>query len=236
MFGIDIFDDTNLYFIILPVTLILYWAVWNVRRSTYGPLLISARDSSLTVAHFGADPKRTRMWAFLLASFIASLGGAFYGVLITGIQPAQFSVLLSMQLMVFAVVGGLQSLAGPVIAGFMFGVLPQLVQDVQGSQSTRPSAVPDIVAGLFLIFLIAWRPDGLASLFRRARGRIAVGGIGSGRLRFGRFDLVVGDHRRPRRKLPGGPNRPGRNSRAGPPASSGAGQRPSRKPAARSRA
>lgn len=231
MFGIDIFDDTNLYFIILPVTLILYWAVWNVRRSTYGPLLISARDSSLTVAHFGADPKRTRMWAFLLASFIASLGGAFYGVLITGIQPGQFSVLLSMQLLVYAVVGGLQSLAGPVIAGFMFGVVPQIAQDVQGSQSTTPSAIPDIVAGLFLIFLIAWRPDGLASLFRRARSRIAIGGIGAGRLRFGRFDLVVGNHRRSRRKLPVRTRRSNRAERA---ASSGAGKRPRRKPAARS--
>lgn len=224
MFGIDIFSDTNLYFIMVPVTLFLYWMVWNVRRSTYGALLISARDASSTVAHFGADPKRTRMWAFLLASFIASLGGAFYGVLITSVQPSQFSVLLSMSLLIYAVVGGLQSLLGPLIAGFMFGVLPQIVQDLQGAQDTRPTAIPDIVAGLFLIVLISWRPDGIASLFRRSAGHVPSGGMGLGNLRFGRFDLVVRNHRRPKR--------PGRLAR---PAQRPASQRPAPKQAARLR-
>jgi branched-chain amino acid transport system permease protein len=186
LFGVDIFPDSNLYYFMLPVTVVLYVLVWNVRRSTFGPLLISARDAPTTVAHFGADPSRTRMWAFLLASFIAALGGGFYGVLLTGFQPFDFSLMLSISLLVYAVVGGVQSLAGPVFAGVMFGVVPQLIQ---GESSTAASAVPDLIAGITVLALVALRPGGLASLFEAAppRRRSAEPGARS----FGRFDLAV---------------------------------------------
>ncbi|MDY7106007.1 MAG: ABC transporter permease [Actinomycetota bacterium] len=184
LFGVDIFPDSNLYFFMLPATVVLYVAVWNVRRSTFGPLLISSRDAPTTVAHFGADPGRTRMWAFLFASFIAAFGGGLYGVLLTGFQPFDFSLILSIALLVYAVVGGVQSLAGPLVAGVLFGVIPQLLQ---GQSSTAASAVPDLVAGVAVLALLALRPGGLASLFT-GLGR---GSDAEGRGPFGRFDLAV---------------------------------------------
>lgn len=162
--------------------------MWNVRRSTFGPLLVSARDAGPTVAHFGANPKRTRMWAFMLASFIAALGGAFYGVLLTGFQPFDFSFFLSIALLLYVVVGGVQSLSGPLLAGFLFGIVPQLLQ--RGSSGTNASAIPDIVAGVVVVVLMAARPGGLADLLGR-RGDAP----GSRHLRAGRFDLVVASHR-----------------------------------------
>lgn len=186
LFGVDIFPDSNLYYFMLPVTVLLYVVVWNVRRSTFGPLLISARDAPTTVAHFGADPSRTRMWAFLLASFIAALGGGFYGVLLTGFQPFDFSLMLSISLLVYAVVGGVQSLAGPIFAGVMFGVVPQLIQ---GESSTAASAVPDLIAGITVLALVALRPGGLASLFEGAPPSSPSAERGA--RSFGRFDLAV---------------------------------------------
>lgn len=183
LFGVDIFPDSNLYYFMLPVTLILYIAVWNIRRSTFGPLLISARDAPTTVAHFGADPARTRMAAFLFASFIAAFGGGFYGVLLTGFQPFDFSLVLSIALLIYAVVGGVQSLGGPLVAGVLFGVVPQLIQ----GQSSSASALPDLIAGVAVLLLLALRPDGIASLFA-SRPLPARDGARSS---FGRFDVTV---------------------------------------------
>ena len=188
LFGIDLGQDSNIFMIMLPVTAVLYLLVWQVRRSTFGPLLISARDAGPTVAHFGADPKRTRMWAFLLASFIAALGGGLYGVLLTGFQPFDFSLLLSIALLLNAVVGGITSLAGPLLAGVLFGVVPQLIQ---GRSGTSATAVPDMIAGLAVIALVAFRPGGLAALFERPTRTRQSGVAVSGPIRLGRFDTVV---------------------------------------------
>lgn len=195
-FGIDLFDDLNLFLVMLPITILLYLVVWNLRRSTFGPLLLSARDAGTTVAHFGADPKRTRIAAFMMASFIASLGGALYGVLLTRFTPFDFSLILSISLLLNAVVGGIESMSGPLIAGIVFGIVPQLLQKESGPSA---SALPDVIAGATVILLIALRPRGLASLFERKHGdQNDRGGDPSSVVhrgsRSGRFDLVVGRH------------------------------------------
>ena len=195
LFGVDIFDDSNLFMFMLPVTIVLYLVVWNVRRSSYGPLLISSRDASTTVAHFGADPNRTRMGTFLLASFIAALGGGFYGVLLTGFTPFDFSLILSIAILIYAVVGGIQSLAGPLIAGLAFGVVPQLIQ---GQASTTATAIPDLLAGVAVLALLALRPDGLASLLQGTSS--AVPAEERPVAPVGRFDLVLGRWRATRRR------------------------------------
>lgn len=195
LLGIDLFSDSSVYLVMLPVTAVLYLVVWNLRRSTFGPLLISSRDASTTVAHFGANPRRTRMAAFMLASFIAALGGALYGVLLTGFQPFDFSLLLSIALLLNAVVGGITSLGGPLIAGVVFGVIPQLLQ---GQSGTTASALPDIIAGTLVIGLVAFRPDGLASLFTKKHGQLTADADHPARpLRLGRFDAVIEDRLQP---------------------------------------
>src|SRR5690606_8008479 len=106
-------------------------------------------------------------------------------LLLTGFQPFDFSLILSIALLVYAVVGGVQSLAGPLVAGVMFGVVPQLIQ---GQSSTTASAVPDLIAGLMVLALLALRPGGLASLFT-AGARSA--NVPAPSHAFGRFDLAV---------------------------------------------
>lgn len=186
LFGIDLFSSYSLFLVMLPVTAVCYFAVWRVRRSSFGALLLASRDAPATVSHFGADPRRTRMWAFMLASFIASLGGAFYGVLLTAFRPEDFAFQLSVILLLYAVIGGIDSLAGPILAGLAFGLVPELVA---GEASTQASAWPDIVAGVVVIGLMAWRPTGLGSLLRKAPRPALVSGPVSAR--FGRWRAVV---------------------------------------------
>lgn len=172
LLGIDLSSDIAVYFLMLAVTAVVYLAAWNLRRSTQGTLLIAARDASSTVAHFGSSPARARLGAFLLASFVATLGGGLYVILVTGLSAADFSPFLSLTLLVYFVVGGSQSLLGPVLAGIAFGIIPQLVQSEVG---TKANAAPGIIAGAAVVVLLATRPGGLASLIERVP-KAPVGG------------------------------------------------------------
>lgn len=190
LFGVDIFDTGNLYLFMLPVTIGLYLIVWNVRRSTFGSLMLGSRDAPLTVAHFGANPNRTRMWAFLLASFIAAIGGSFWGVLLTRFGADMFGFGLSISLLLFVVLAGADSLAAPLLVGLLFGVVPALFQSEAGAET---SALPDLVAGVIVVALIASRPAGLASLLRR--DETSDGVTDTADVAIGRFDAVVSHHR-----------------------------------------
>jgi len=161
-FGFELSSDIRVYFLTLAITALLFLIAWNVRRSTQGTLVLAAREAPETVSHFGVSAPRVRMGIFMLSSFIASLGGGLYAVLLTGLSPGDYSLLLSLALLMYAVVGGIRSLLGPIIAAALFGVLPQVIQTRAG---TSASAVPDIIAGVMVVALIATRPAGLASFF-----------------------------------------------------------------------
>lgn len=180
LFGIDLTSDIALYFVMFAITVALFLAAWNMRRSTFGSLLVAARDAPTMVEHFGASAARVRVVTFLFASFVASLGGGLYAVLVSGLSASDFSLLLSTSLLVYAVVGGIRSLAGPVFAAAAFGLLPQVLQ----SQTASASAVPDIIAGVLVVVVLAARPDGLASLFvTRTRSKASDAGTVRPRLR-----------------------------------------------------
>ena len=78
---------------------------------------------------------------------------------------------------------GVQSLGGPLVAGLLFGVVPQLIQ----GQSSSASAVPDLIAGVAVLLLLALRPDGIASLFSARSESLRD----PARSSFGRFDVTV---------------------------------------------
>jgi branched-chain amino acid transport system permease protein len=203
LFGIDLFDTGALYLVMLVVAAVFFLLAWNIKRSTYGSLLLVSRDAPQAVSHFGTRPARVRMGAFLFASFISGVGGAFYVMLITFFNPFDFSILLSLLLLVYAVVGGLQSLAGPLIAAAAFGVGPALMQ--QGGGQAKGGASFELLSGLLLLALIASRPAGLASLLRRrSDGPSSETSAPAHGVRYGRFDLVMRDRDRPAGAPPNG--------------------------------
>ncbi|WP_019873021.1 ABC transporter permease, partial [Sporichthya polymorpha] len=141
LFGLDITQERKLYVLIAAATALVFLAAWNVRRSVFGTFLLIARDEPLLIAQFGGYASRIKMAAFVMASAVAGLGGAIYGILLTGFRPTDFAVNLSINLLLFTVVGGITSLAGAVIAGPLFIVLPAVIQGTadtgNGAQRTQ---------------------------------------------------------------------------------------------------
>ena len=164
--GVDLADSSQLYLVMLGVTAVAFLAAWNLRRSTYGAVLLACRAAPTVVEHFGTSAARVRTATFLFASFMATIGGGFFAVLVTSFTAAEFSVQLSISLLLYAVVGGTRSLLGPILAGVVFGVLPELLQS--GSDAGA-SAWPDLLSGGIILVMVAASPGGLAGLLQRGR-------------------------------------------------------------------
>lgn len=171
LLGIDLSSDTTVYYVMLAITGLLLLAAGNLRRSVQGRFLIASRDTPEAVEHFGSSAARARMGVFLVAAFTATLGGGLYAVLVSGLSPTDFAPMLSLTLLVYTVVGGSQSLAGPVMAGLAFGLLPQVTQE---SASGSADAMPAMIAGATVLVVLVFRPNGLASLLPRLRLPLAA--------------------------------------------------------------
>jgi branched-chain amino acid transport system permease protein len=107
---------------------VLYLAVVAVRRSTYGQRLLALKDSPAASATLGINTAFVRLGVFALSAAIAGFGGALYGGALGAASPQNFSFEQSLPLLLLAVVGGIGTAAGALVAGVLLGGLPLLIE------------------------------------------------------------------------------------------------------------
>jgi branched-chain amino acid transport system permease protein len=106
---------------------LLYLLVVAVRRSTFGQRLLALKDSPAASATLGINTGLVRLAVFSLSAAMAGLGGALYGGTLSAVGPQNFAFAQSLPLLLLAVVGGVGTAAGALVAGVMMGGLPLLV-------------------------------------------------------------------------------------------------------------
>jgi ABC-type branched-subunit amino acid transport system ATPase component/ABC-type branched-subunit amino acid transport system permease subunit len=140
----------------------------NVRRSGFGRLLVAVRDNEDAARAFTVPVAVVRMQGYLVAGFIAGIGGAVFGYTFTHIDQNTFPATASVNVVVMTVLGGVSLLAGPILgAMYVLGIPAFLPLDTAGLAATQLGAL------LLILFL----PGGLGSLGGRARDWV-VGLIG----------------------------------------------------------
>lgn len=145
-----------------------------LRRSRFGRRLIALRDSEAGYATLGGNLLVAKVAVFALASGIAGLGGALYGMQLNSVTADQFSLVNGLPIFLVAVVGGLGAVGGGLFTGTAY-VAPTnaLVAIAPGTQN-----LVALLPGLAGIGL-GHNPDGVVPRFRDdwaplARDRIAL--------------------------------------------------------------
>lgn len=151
------------YLICLALTFGVVWFAHNLRSSRVGRALAAVADSPSGARAVGIDPGHYRLTVLVFSAVVAALGGIVGGYLGGAVEPARFAAFLSVQYLLYAVVGGAGSLAGVAVVVFTFEVAPALGD---GRAGTGPGAV--VVLGLLATAAVRFAPDGLAGLARRA--------------------------------------------------------------------
>jgi branched-chain amino acid transport system permease protein len=157
-------DERSMYFLSIVVLALCIYAVRNVRRSRLGRLLIGVRDNEVNVQSAGASPFRLKLAAFGMAGGLAGLAGALLAFQERGVAASQFPATLSIEAFVIALLGGVGSIAGPVVG---FAVVNAL--------QTALSAFPEIAAGIapmVTIVLLYLEPGGLITILARMRDAV----------------------------------------------------------------
>ncbi|GAA1037935.1 branched-chain amino acid ABC transporter permease/ATP-binding protein [Virgisporangium ochraceum] len=143
-------------------------AVANLRRGRVGRRLLAVRSNERAAAALGVNVYVGKLYAFALASALAALAGvllAFQGVTVL---PAQFDVLTSITVIGVAVVGGIGTIGGAMLAATLLpgGVGTQILHGADNLERFLP-----LISGLFLLYVLRSGRNGLyemnAHLVRR---------------------------------------------------------------------
>jgi urea transport system permease protein len=160
MLGWDIRSDSAkiiLYFVNVGLLLAaIGLCVW-VQRSKLGTLLLAMRDKEDRVRFSGYDVAMFKVFAFVLAAMLAAVGGAMFALQVGFMSPSFVGIVPSIEMVIFAAVGGRMSLVGAV-----WGTLLVSFGKTYFSE-TFPEAWLFLMAALFIGVTMAF-PNGLAGL------------------------------------------------------------------------
>ncbi|MEV6927351.1 branched-chain amino acid ABC transporter permease/ATP-binding protein [Dactylosporangium sp. NPDC051485] len=176
LFGLSI-DSVNhpfryAMFVLFVLALCLVGVGW-LRRSRLGLKMLATRDNERAAAAEGVSTMQTKLIAFGIASFLAGVAGSLFGYLYGHLAFESFGPMASIVFVTTAYIGGIASIWGAVIAGFISagGPLFQLL-----SSSHAVDKFQLVIAGLGVILTAILNPDGIAPKmgadFRRLRQRL----------------------------------------------------------------
>jgi branched-chain amino acid transport system permease protein len=146
-------DPSVLYSVVILATVLAAF-VW-FERSPLRTALHLVKDNDIVASGLGIDVGRHRFGAVLVGSFIVGIGGSLYIHSVGLLDPRMFGFQNSVQILVFALVGGTAGYLGPVVGALTLTLLPELLRF---STSARM-----LLYGVALVAIMAVRPDGLVA-------------------------------------------------------------------------
>ncbi len=121
LFGVSFASDLAFYFLCLAVLIGGLWLTANLLRAPTGRAWVAIRDSEIAAQSMGVNLAVYKTMAFAYSAALMGLAGALFAHKIGFLAPDIFSVLLSIQLLLMVVVGGLGSLKGSLVGSLLIG-------------------------------------------------------------------------------------------------------------------
>ncbi len=142
----------------------------RIINSNFGNVLKAVRDDETAARAMGIDVFRTKLISFSLGAFFAGVGGALLASLLTTIDPKMFLFVLTFNVLMIVVTGGLGSLSGTVIAGIGITFFLEWLRFVENPISIGAieiNGVPGmrmVVFSLVLLVVILFRREGIMGM------------------------------------------------------------------------
>jgi branched-chain amino acid transport system permease protein len=158
------------YYLALVILVLLILAAINVLRSPTGRAFVAIRDSEIAAQSMGVNLARYKTTAFALSAGFTGVAGAFYAHKLQFVSPEAFTILLSIELLVLVVVGGLGSLHGAVYGAIVIIVLPELIGVAKDALPAAIGGQPSLKAlvfGLIIIGFMLFEPLGIYGRWRK---------------------------------------------------------------------
>lgn len=154
-------------FVVTGLTLLGFFllARWLV-RSKFGRVLQAIRDAESRAMSCGYDPIGYKLAIWTLSAMMCGVAGALYVPQVGIINPGEMSPANSIEIAIWAAVGGRATLVGPIVGAFL----------VNGAKSWLTVTAPEYwlyFLGALFIVVTLFLPNGVVGLWKKLRGKAA---------------------------------------------------------------
>jgi branched-chain amino acid transport system permease protein len=171
----EITSDEALWYFLVIVAGVSFVFAALMARSRVGRALYAIRDGELFAPAMGVEVRRFKAQAFFVSSIYAGLSGIMIGLIAGSLVSEAFTLTLSLNILMMAILGGVNYLVAGALAGSaIFVLLPEILRRYssyipflapEGSTSgITASAATSYIFGIAIIVTLIVRPDGLMSL------------------------------------------------------------------------
>ena len=154
------------------------WAVWAcaavatifmvlLMRSSYGRAIKAVRDDEIAAEAMGVNVFRVKVVSFTASSFMAGVGGALMGHMITTIDPKMFTFVLTYNIVLIVVLGGSGSISGSVIGAVVVTIGMEFLRFLDEPMDLGFLTIPGVpgvrmvVFSILLMAVVIFRQRGL---------------------------------------------------------------------------
>jgi branched-chain amino acid transport system permease protein len=168
LFDIAFSGKPQNYYLVLAVGALAYVLIRRLVHSRAGRAMIALRENEPLAMSLGVDVTAYLVLATVVAAAIAGAAGAIYAHYVRIVDPDVFLFIYTVTMVIMVVSGGKGTLAGPIVGGLLFGLMPEVLR----AGAIKPEA-QWILYGLLMILLVTFMPQGIVPALERRLRRFA---------------------------------------------------------------
>ena len=139
------------YYLVLVVALIAYLLIARLVHSHFGRAMRGLMENETLAVSVGIDVTKTLTLAAVISAAIAGAAGSLYAHYIRIIDPEVFAFINTVTMVIMVISGGKGSLAGPVVGGLIFGLLPVALRPIMAPEAQWIAYGGVLIAILFVL-------------------------------------------------------------------------------------
>ncbi len=175
LFGVALDTSFRIYWLIVPLTVLMVAGAANLFRTRIGRAFIAIRDRDISAEVLGIPLLRYKLLSFALSSFYAGVAGGLWAYFFRVVTPESFPLIMSIFFLAAIIVGGMGTILGGILGAVFMTMVPELLKLIVGwlplgeNAAVVLSPVRTIVFGALIVGFLIFEPHGLAEVWRRMR-------------------------------------------------------------------
>ena len=149
------------YYLVLAVAVVSYVLIRRLVHSRAGRAMIALRENEPLAASVGIDVTRYLVLATVVSAAMAGAAGALYAHYVRIVDPDVFLFIYTVTMVIMVVTGGKGTLAGPIVGGLIFGLLPEILRAARIAPEMQW-----MIYGVLMILVVYFLPVGIVPALR----------------------------------------------------------------------